>query len=164
MHKEYARPVTCKVTAHYLGVQNELVSYPGPSHKSGRRPGTRCLRMRNIFRLFFSVKNIIHLPCPRGIHAKNYTNPLAPHPGPYHKAVCGRGLAEHHSRWIYQSLLVATERHLSHHIRIACSCSGLSTIPAFPTFYRAYDTAVANCASFEDNTSDNHLRDTNVHG
>ena len=131
-----------------------LASYPGPSHKAGRGPGTHCVCMCNVFR-FSLRKNIVHVPYSRGTYPAPPTKQLgqpapgmrlniivASCPGPSHIAALWEGLSTR-LNFIADGFTKPVGSHRktslpSYTRRTACSCSGLSTILAFPTFCRAY--------------------------
>ena len=72
-----------------------LASYPGPSHKAGRGPGTHCVRMRNVFR-FSLRKSIVHVPYSCGTYPAPPTKRLGP--------ACTWYEAKHHSSLVPRPL------------------------------------------------------------
>ena len=130
---------------------NILASYPGPSHKVGRGPGTHCLRMRNVFRFPLCKKHPTHTlltwdvprPLPQSGFVRRGLNIIvASCPGPSHIVALWEGLNTR-LNFIADGFTKPVGSHRetslpSYTRRTACSCSGLSTIPAFPTFCSAY--------------------------
>ena len=81
--------------------------------------------------VFLSVRNIVYIPCPRGTY-----------PGPSHIVALWEGLSTT-LNFTTDGFTKQVSSHRktslpSYTWRTACSCSGWSTIPAFPTFCRAY--------------------------